>query len=157
MLQKTITQRRVVPMFPADEFTQDLEASRAVPILTLVLLLTRQARIRGTQVPAGAAALLEGWAGLALELLATIDADPAAVSLARKVGLRAMRIAQGYDSAARDKAYQVLHEYLEGPRGVDRALTDEEEAAIGNGLLHAFASYAAFLDHTAGAVAGGAR
>jgi hypothetical protein len=147
-------------MFPTrpyvNELRQDLEASRLVPILTLVLLLTRQARLRGTEVPHGAAVLLEGWAGLATELLATIDADPAAVQLARKVGLRAMRIAQGYDSAARDKAYHVMVEYLEGSRGVARPLTDEEEVVINTGLLHAFTSYAAFLDHTAGAVAGGA-
>lgn len=154
---KTIARCLMFPTRPyVNELQQDLEASRLVPILALVLVLARRARLRGDQVPAGAAVLLEGWATLATELLGTIDADPQELQQARRIGLRAIRIGQGYESGARDKAYQVLVEFLEGPRAFDRPLTDEECVATNNGLLHAFAGYVAFLDHTAGAVAGGA-
>lgn len=160
MPNATLTQRtNVIPMAvhnSGDELMKNLQASRCIPLLVLGLLVTRRARLLGP-VPDGVAVLLDGWATLATELLGRMDVPAAEMQQARRVAVRAIRSNQGYESAARDKAYQVLVEYLQGAHGVDRELTDEELVALNNGMLHAFAGHAAFLDHTAGALVGGAR
>jgi hypothetical protein len=138
--------------------TRDLQASAVLPILELVLFVVGQHARRPQEAREGFAVLLEGWGRIAGTVLDGARKEDAALAKhARTVATRAIRITQGYESAARDKAYQCLVEYLEGRRGVDRDLTDEECVAINNGMLHAFAGYGSFLDHTAGAVAGGGR
>lgn len=149
----TVTQSNVIPM---SRTQQDLQTSAHVPIVALVLYVARQQRL-GLPRDGGAQILLEGWAKLATEILQQMGTTAPELQHARRVAQRAIRIFQGYEPAARDKGYQCLIEYLEGPRGVDRELTDEELVAINNGMLHAFAGYSSYLDHTAGAVAGGAR
>lgn len=148
----------VTQMTDRPTVTRDLQASAVLPILELALFVI----LKGAQQPEhareGLAVLLEGWsrvAGTVLEEARKEDAPGA--QFARKMAARTIRIVQGYESHARDKGYQCLVEYVEGRHGVDRDLTDEELVALNNGMLHAFAGYAAYLDHTAGAVAGGGR
>lgn len=156
-MSETSVTENVRPMTPRT-ITRDLQASAVLPILELVLFVVAQQARHPQDAREGLGVLLEGWARIAGTVLEGVRIeDAAAARFARTIGSRAVRITQGYETAARDKAYQVLNEFLEGPHGVDRGLTDEECVAINNGLLHAFAGYHAFLDHTAGAVATGGR
>lgn len=138
----------------ADQIRAELQASTGVPVVALALLV---ARLQHRQFDVGGAGpLIEEWGKVATHVLAQLGTLPE-IQAARKTAQRAIRIQQGYEAAAKDKGYQVLVEYLEGTRGVDRDLTDEECVALNNGLVYAFAGYGAFLDHTAGAIAGGGR
>jgi hypothetical protein len=133
----------------------ELQASTGVPVIALMLLV---ARMQHQHVDAGGCGvLLQEWAKVATEILAQLAqrGNLPAIQYARKTAQRAIRIQQGYESSAKDKAYQILLEYMEGAHGVDRPMTDEECVALNNGLIHAFAGYGAFLDHVAGATARG--
>jgi hypothetical protein len=64
--------------------------------------------------------LIEEWGKVATDVLAQLAATLPDIQYARKTAQRAIRIQQGYESSAKDKAYQILLEYMEGAHGVDR-------------------------------------
>lgn len=149
-----LTIRRFEPSH-GDTLIGACRLSLLIPLLQLVFVRIRQIHVSPESAePNGA----DGWLEQIAEVANAIIRDdsrslgsPAELQFAKKTAMRAIRIMQGYEPAANDKAYQEIHETLEQQFGA-AFLTDELEVALCNGMVYALAARNTYLDHVAGAL-----
>ena len=137
-------------------YTSHLAASVAKPLIEMALLAVTLERGGGTAYQEFLALLLPIVEGAVAVLKNAKLAHPKAAHVNAKIATRALRIAQGYEGEARQRALEMLIAAVEGQQAADGlpplcAEADDRQRVILHEALHqSFAAYVNFLECHAG-------